>query len=107
MDDFGTGYSSILQLKALPLTALKVDRTFVLGLPDDATDRAIVDAVVQLSGALGITVTAEGVETEQQRDALLALGCRRAQGFLYSRPEPEADFAARVAAARAGGDRRG
>ena len=96
VDDFGTGYSSMLYLKRLPVTAVKIDRAFVKDLPDPPSDRAIVQAVVQLADALQITCTAEGVETVEQRDALLALGCRRAQGFLLARPEPMADFAARL-----------
>ena len=96
VDDFGTGYSSMLYLKRLPLTALKVDRAFVAGLPDDPGDQAIVGACVQLADALGLQVTAEGVETEAQRQALLDLGCHRAQGFLLSRPEPAADLAVRL-----------
>jgi EAL domain-containing protein (putative c-di-GMP-specific phosphodiesterase class I) len=96
IDDFGTGYSSILQLKQLPLTALKIDRAFVMGLPDDSSDRAIVRATLALAAALDITVTAEGVETEGQRDSLLELGCRRAQGFLLARPESAGDFGHRV-----------
>jgi diguanylate cyclase (GGDEF)-like protein/PAS domain S-box-containing protein len=98
IDDFGTGYSSILQLKRLPLTSLKIDRSFVTGLPDVDIDRAIVKATVQLADALGVTVTAEGVETEAQREALIDLGCHRAQGYLLARPEPAATFATRVLA---------
>jgi diguanylate cyclase (GGDEF)-like protein len=96
IDDFGTGYSSILQLKQLPLTALKVDRAFVMELPDDPIDAAIVRTTVELAESMGLTVTAEGVETEAQRDALVALGCRRAQGYLLSRPEPAAAFEQRL-----------
>jgi len=103
IDDFGTGYSSILQLKQLPLTALKIDRAFVEGLPDDPSDRAIVRATLALAAALDITVTAEGVETEGQREALLELGCRRAQGFLMARPESAGDFSDRVTSHAAGG----
>jgi EAL domain-containing protein (putative c-di-GMP-specific phosphodiesterase class I) len=99
IDDFGTGYSSILQLKHLPLSALKIDQQFVAGLPDDPSDRAIVRAVLDLANAFAIDVTAEGVETEAQRDALIELGCTRAQGFLLARPESAEDFAARLAAA--------
>jgi diguanylate cyclase (GGDEF)-like protein/PAS domain S-box-containing protein len=96
IDDFGTGYSSVLQLKQLPLTALKIDRAFVVGLPDDPIDAAIVRTTVDLADSMGLTVTAEGVETQPQRDALVALGCHRAQGFLLSRPEPAADFERRL-----------
>ena len=97
IDDFGTGYSSILQLKQLPLSALKVDQSFVSGLPDDANDRAIVRATLELADAFGIEATAEGVENDAQRRSLLRLGCRRAQGFLLARPESAALFRERVA----------
>ncbi len=103
IDDFGTGYSSILQLKRLPVTALKIDRSFVSGLPDSDLDRAIVRATVQLADALGATVTAEGVETPEQRDALIELGCTRAQGYFLSRPEPAPAFAARLLATMGSG----
>lgn len=96
IDDFGTGYSSMLQLKQLPLTALKIDRSFVTGLPATSIDRAVVRSAVQLADALGASVTAEGVETPEQKWALLDLGCRRAQGYLLARPEPAADFGRRV-----------
>ena len=92
IDDFGTGYSSLLQLKRLPFDSVKIDRSFVSGLPDDREDRAIVRAVVLLAGELGLSTTAEGVETDEQRADLLALGCHQAQGFLLSRPEPAASF---------------
>lgn len=96
VDDFGTGYSSLLYLKRLPVTAVKIDRAFVKDLPDSPSDRAIVQAVVQLAAALEISCTAEGVETVEQRDALVALGCHRAQGFLLGRPEPTEQFASRL-----------
>ena len=98
IDDFGTGYSSILQLKRLPLTALKIDRSFVDGLAEPGIDRAIVRSTLQLAEALGVTTTAEGVETEGQKRALIDLGCTRAQGYLLARPEPAAAFGARVEA---------
>lgn len=92
VDDFGTGYSSYLQLRSLPLTALKIDRSFVTELPSSHTDAAIVSATLDLARALGLTATAEGVETEIQRAALIDLGCRSAQGFLLGRPMPAESF---------------
>ena len=96
IDDFGTGYSSMVQLRQLPLTALKIDQTFVAGLPHSRVDRAIIRSMVQLAEALGADVTAEGVETHAQREALVGLGCHRAQGFLLCRPESADEFTARV-----------
>ena len=96
IDDFGTGYSSMLQLKQLPLTALKIDRSFVTGLPATSIDRAVVRTAVQLAEALDASVTAEGVERPDQVTALVELGCTRAQGFLLARPEPAAEFERRV-----------
>lgn len=96
IDDFGTGYSWILQLKLLPLTGLKIDRSFVSGLPASEVDRAIVQSTIGLAHTLGLSVTAEGVETEAQRAMLIDFGCRTAQGFLLGRPESAADFADRL-----------
>jgi diguanylate cyclase (GGDEF)-like protein len=88
LDDFGTGYSSLSWLKRHPLDAIKVDRSFVSGLPEERGDSAIVEAVIGMARAFGRTVTAEGVETEQQLEALRRLGCDHAQGFLLGRPVP-------------------
>ncbi|SDW83342.1 bifunctional diguanylate cyclase/phosphodiesterase [Thiocapsa roseopersicina] len=88
MDDFGTGYSSLAYLKGLPFDTLKIDRSFIGGLPDDPASAAIVTAITTLGHSLGFEVLAEGVETEAQRRFLLGVGCRRAQGYLFSPPVP-------------------
>ena len=98
VDDFGTGYSSLAYLKLLRPARLKIDRAFVRDLPSSADDRALVRAMMGMAQALGIEVVAEGVETEAQRDALLALGCWRQQGYLYCRPQPAQALAPRLAA---------
>ena len=88
IDDFGTGYSSLAYLKKLPIQKLKIDQSFVRGLPDDDEDRAIVAAVASMGQALGIQVLAEGVETVAQKEALHALHCHFYQGFLCSPAVP-------------------
>ena len=84
IDDFGTGYSSLAYLKRFPIDKLKVDRSFVKGLPNDESDAGIVRAILQMARALNMRVVAEGVETEVQRQFLLAEGCDMFQGFLFS-----------------------
>jgi len=86
IDDFGTGYSSLSYLKRFPLDAVKVDRAFVDGLGTDPHDTALVAAIVAMADALGLEVTAEGVETREQLAHLKRLKCRRAQGFYLARP---------------------
>ncbi|MDR7087108.1 diguanylate cyclase (GGDEF)-like protein/PAS domain S-box-containing protein [Aeromicrobium panaciterrae] len=88
IDDFGTGYSSLSYLRRFPVDTLKVDSSFVSGLGGNAEDRAIVQSVVALAQSLGITTIAEGVETTKQLQVLRDLGCKSAQGFLFSRPLP-------------------
>jgi len=84
IDDFGTGYSSLSYLKKFPISRLKIDRSFVTGLPDDEGDRAIVSATIGMARGLKLNVVAEGVETEAQRDYLAGLGCESFQGYLCS-----------------------
>ena len=84
LDDFGTGYSSLAYLKRLPIDALKLDQSFVAGLPDDPYDLAIVQAVTGLARKTGLEIVAEGVETQAQAQALRECGIERAQGYLFS-----------------------
>ena len=88
IDDFGTGHSSLAYLRQLPARELKIDRTFVADLDTSDDARAVVDAVVRLAHALAFKVVAEGVETERQREILLALHCDEMQGYLFARPMP-------------------
>lgn len=92
LDDFGTGYSSLLHLQALPFDELKVDRSFVGAMTAQRESRKIVAAVVGLGQSLGLTTVAEGVETEEQAEMLLWLGCEMGQGWLYGKPASAAEL---------------
>ena len=93
IDDFGTGYSSLAYLKRFPVDALKVDRAFIRDMTTDADDAAIVTGIIALAHSLRLAVVAEGVETREQRDALIGLECDTLQGYLLSRPLPPEEFA--------------
>jgi diguanylate cyclase (GGDEF)-like protein/PAS domain S-box-containing protein len=92
IDDFGTGYSSLSNLKRLPLDKIKIDQSFVRGLPDDLDDAAITNTINAMACSLGFTVIAEGVETLAQATFLKNMGCLEAQGYLYSKPVTAAEF---------------
>ena len=94
IDDFGTGYSSLSYLKRFPINKLKIDRSFVMHLPDDESDVAIVTAIISMAHALRLKVIAEGVETEEQKKLLQSLNCDEVQGFLYARALTAEDFEA-------------
>jgi diguanylate cyclase (GGDEF)-like protein/PAS domain S-box-containing protein len=96
VDDFGTGYSSLSYLKRFPLHNLKIDRSFVAGLPDHRDSIAITQAVVAMAHSLGMNVTAEGVETVEQAAFLRAIDCDKQQGYLYSRPVGASAYARRL-----------
>jgi len=92
LDDFGTGYASLVLLRAFPFNHVKVDRSFVEGLGQSQEAAALCRAMLEMGRACGIQVTAEGVETEEQRRILTELGYIRGQGYLFSRPRPEAEL---------------
>lgn len=96
MDDFGTGYSSLAYLKRFDIDELKIDRSFITGLPDDETDAEITRAIIAMARSLGIAVVAEGVETEAQRIFLLEEGCDEAQGYLFAKPMPSERLASAI-----------
>jgi diguanylate cyclase (GGDEF)-like protein len=103
IDDFGTGYSSLAYLRNLPVHAIKIDRSFVMGMSEDASDATIVRSTIDLAHNLGLEVVAEGVESQEVWDALRAEGCSLAQGYFIAKPAPPADLATLLAerAARA------
>jgi EAL domain-containing protein (putative c-di-GMP-specific phosphodiesterase class I) len=94
IDDFGTGYSSMSYLKRFPITALKIDRSFVSDLPEDRENAAITEAIIALARALDLKTIAEGVETQAQAQMLSSAGCDYLQGYLFSKPVPADAFIA-------------
>ena len=102
MDDFGTGYSSLSYLRSFPFDKIKIDQTFVRGLGDNREGQAIVRAIVSLGVSLGVTITAEGVETESELHCLRSEGCHEGQGFLFSRARPNHEIVELLMAQRGG-----
>jgi sensor c-di-GMP phosphodiesterase-like protein len=93
IDDFGTGYSALSTLRALPLDIVKLDKSFISGGRSHATDEAVVGAIVQMAGRLGLRIVAEGVERVDQQRFLEEVGADAAQGYLHLRPTPALEFA--------------
>jgi EAL domain-containing protein (putative c-di-GMP-specific phosphodiesterase class I) len=92
IDDFGKGYSSLSRLLYLPITALKIDRTFVAAIPDGNAAAGIVSAVVNMGHSLGLGVIAEGIEDARQFEYLRGIGCDHGQGYFFSMPHPASPF---------------
>ncbi|MBY4676647.1 bifunctional diguanylate cyclase/phosphodiesterase [Marinobacterium arenosum] len=96
LDDFGTGYSSLSYLKTFPLDKLKIDRSFIAGLPGDQEDGALTRSIIEIARHLKLKTIAEGIETPEQRDFLWQAGCDQLQGYLYARPVPAAEMGAQL-----------
>ncbi|WP_051168141.1 sensor domain-containing protein [Marinospirillum minutulum] len=96
IDDFGTGYSSLSYLKKLPINELKIDRSFVDGLPDDSSDALLIETMMAVAKHLNLLVVAEGVETKEQQAYLYSVGCNHHQGYFYGKPEPANQLLARL-----------
>ena len=92
IDDFGTGFSSLSYLTRLPVDALKIDKSFVIDMHDDAGNAAIVRSVIDMAHHMGLKVVAEGIETQEAVELLARLGCDLAQGYFIGRPMEEMDF---------------
>jgi predicted signal transduction protein with EAL and GGDEF domain len=101
MDDFGTGYSSLTYLQSFPFDKIKIDRSFVKNITENASSLNIVRAVAALANGMGMTATAEGVETAEQLDRIASEGCTEMQGFLFSRPLPAAEIERQFLSGRA------
>jgi len=97
LDDFGTGFSSLQYLEKLPFHQIKIDQSFTRVITEDSDKNKVVQAIIALAHALGMSVIAEGVETEFQRHTLLTMGCMEFQGYLFSKPLPIEDFETLVA----------
>jgi EAL domain-containing protein (putative c-di-GMP-specific phosphodiesterase class I) len=104
MDDFGTGYSSLSYLRSFPFDKIKIDQSFVRGLATNHDAQAIVRSIISLGKGLGVTITAEGVETEAEFSCLRSEGCNEGQGFLFSRARPNEDIMQLLTAQRAVSD---
>jgi EAL domain-containing protein (putative c-di-GMP-specific phosphodiesterase class I) len=102
LDDFGTGYSSLSYLREFPVDIVKIDQGFIADIGREPTATAIIDAVTKLAHVIGLSVTAEGIETQTQREEITAIGCENAQGFLYARPMPSHELTAQLAASSGG-----
>jgi EAL domain-containing protein (putative c-di-GMP-specific phosphodiesterase class I) len=93
IDDFGTGYSSLSRLAALPIDTLKIDRSFIMGLPGDRASARLVPTIIALARAFDLVTVAEGVETSEQLAFLTRAGCDQSQGYLHARPLPAQEMA--------------
>jgi len=92
IDDFGTGWSSLDRLRQLPVSEVKIDRSFVARVTTDDQDRKIVKSIIELADSLGLECVAEGVEHDEQAEMLTELGCRTLQGYRFARAVPETEF---------------
>jgi len=94
IDDFGTGYSSLSYLKKLPIDKLKIDKSFIIDIPDNKEDAAITNAIIGIAENLNLKVIAEGVETKRQKDYLSQAGCHLIQGYINYKPMPAEEMEA-------------
>lgn len=96
LDDFGTGYASLQHLRLLPINSIKIDQSFVAGITTERADRILIQSMLSAAEAFGIEAVAEGIESEEQKALLVAMGCVYGQGYLFSRPVPEDAFWAKI-----------